>query len=210
MRRPLLLLSLPVVGLSAAMPARAPAQARWELGPYVALYLPTGSFQPAPYYSTALPSDPSDMTALAWGAETRLWLSRHVGLQVQAATSSSLVGGGATPAGILPPTSVHVFAATAQVLYNLHPPAATRAWLSGGGGIVRHGGAAYAPYGSPTQFAGALGAGASFPLYHQLRANTAVTTLWYPFSLRDSTGTRIEHGFQLDALIQVGVSLAWP
>jgi hypothetical protein len=151
-----LTLPLSVLALAVTLTPPAAAQSRWELGPLVAAYIPTGSFQPAPYYSTALPSDPGDMAGVAWGARGKLWFTPRLGLQIQAAVSSTNVGGGPSPAGLLRPTPVRVLALTAQGLYDLHLSPSSRVWISAGGGLIQHGGAAYEPYGSPTNAAGVL------------------------------------------------------
>jgi hypothetical protein len=209
MRSRLLPVTVWVLAFATPVARSVVAQERFEIGPFAALYLPTGSFQPAPYYSTALPTDPSDMSGLALGGQAKLWLSPRVGFQLQAAIVSSTVGGGPTPIGVLSPTQAQVLTLTAQGLYDLRPTPSTRLWLSAGAGLIRHCGAAYSPYGSPTQLAGVLGLGSSLPIYHGLRANLGVTTLWYVFTARDSTSTTVEHGFQLDALLQAGLSWAW-
>jgi hypothetical protein len=147
------------------------------------------------------------MTGLAWGAQGRLWVTRRVGLQLQIASASSSVGGGTTPVGVLTPTPVRVMTGTAQVLFDLHPAGATRLWVSSGVGLVRHGGLAYARYGSPTQATGVLGLGSSIPLHRHLKVSLGLTTLLYSFTLRDSAATAVERGFQVDALAHLG--LVW-
>lgn len=196
-----------VCALTLARPALS--QDRFELGPLLGFYAPAGSFQPAPYYSTALPQAPGDMSALALGAQARLWLAGRVGIQLQGAIASSQVGGGATPGGMSPPYSVHVLTITAQALYNFYPAGRTRLWASGGAGLIRHGGAAYAPYGSPSQVAGVLGVGSALPLTARLNADLGLTTLFYSFNLKDSTATSIQQGFQVDPLVHVGLSWGW-
>jgi hypothetical protein len=190
-------------------PAPAVAQARIEVGPVLGVYLPAGSFQPAPYYSTALPSDPSDMTGLAWGAEGRVWIGPRFGLQLGATVASSRVGGGATPVGVLAPTSVRVLTGSVQALYNLQAGRRTHLWVSGGVGVVRHGGQAYTPYGSPTQLTGVLGVGSSIPLQGQLRLTLGLITQLYSLTVRDSAARPVQRGFQVDAVPRVGIAWAW-
>ena len=185
------------------------AQDRLEIGPLLGLYAPLGSFQPAPYYSTALPTGPGDMSALAVGAQARFWFRGRLGLQLQAAEASSNVGGGNTPGGVSPPSTVHILTGTVQALYNLHPWGRTRLWISGGAGLIRHGGTAYAPYGSPSRAAGVLGLGTSLPLTKHLRGELGLTTLLYSFDLQDSTATSIEHGFQVDPVASLGFTWGW-
>jgi hypothetical protein len=199
-----------VTAAGALVPATA-AQTRFEVEPLVALYAPLGGFKLAPYYTTSLPNSPGDLTGLAWGGQGRLWFTPQVGVQLEVASSASRVGGGNTPGGPVASSAARVLTASVQVLYNpalaAHRP---RVWLSGGVGIVRHGGAVYAPYGAPVQFATALGFGSAIPLRPGLQANLGVTTLLYSIDVSDSAGTSLEHGFQVDPLIHAGLSWGWP
>ena len=188
-----------------------PAQSRIEVGPLLALYAPASHFQPAPYYSTALPNSPSDLTGVAWGGQGRIWFTPRFGLQLQAASASSTVGGGATPGGFFPGTTARVFTASAQGLWApFATPRNVQLWLSAGAGLVRHGGRAYERYGSPVQLATALGFGVSLPFGSHLAANLGVSTLLYNIDVSDSTGTSLEHGLQVDPLFHAGISLRWP
>ena len=49
---------LAIIALVVFVPSRVVSQTRVEGGPLLGLYSPAGSFQPAPYYSTALPNAP--------------------------------------------------------------------------------------------------------------------------------------------------------
>jgi hypothetical protein len=194
--------------IAVAIATPASAQARFEFGPLVAAYSPMSSFEPAAYYSTALPNSPGNLGGTAWGGQARLWLSRRLGVQVQAAEARSSVGGGPTPGGNFAPTGAQVVMASAQGLYR---PALGRIplWLSAGAGVVHHGGVAYSRYGSPTQMTGALGVGSAIPLWGGFRANLGLTTLLYHFDLKDSTGVSLERGFMTDALLSLGVTWSW-
>ena len=197
--------------LVATCPTLVIAQVRLEFGPLAALYAPQGSFQPASYYTTWLPNSPSDLTGLAWGGEARLWFARRLGVQLQAAEAFSSVGGGITPRGPVAAMPARVFTLTTQALYNVYSaPERARVWLSAGAGLVRHGGAAYARYGTPIQVTGVLGLGYATPIRRRLNATLGITTMLYSFDLRDSTGTSLERGFQTDALLHVGLTWGWP
>lgn len=197
--------------LAAVHPTPATAQVRFELGPLLALYAPTGSFQPASYYTTSLPNSPSDLTGLAWGGQARLWLARRLGVQLQVAEAFSSVRGVITPAGPRAATPARILTLTTQALYNVYSaPEKAHVWLSAGAGLVRHGGAAYAPYGAPSQVTGVLGLGSAIPIRHRLNATLGITMMLYSFDLKDSTGTSLERGFQTDALLHVGLSWGWP
>ena len=186
------------------------AQTRVEVGPILGLYAPLGSFGPAVYYSTALPNDPADLSGVAVGGQARWWVTPRVGLQADATVAFSRVGGGPTPIGVLPATAARVFTGSAQVLYSvLVGGDRRRIWVSAGAGVVRHGGAAYRPYGSPIQLAGAFGIGSTFPLGRKLSVLAGATALLYQLNVRDSVGTSLEHGTQFDARLQTGISWTW-
>lgn len=186
----------------------AGTQVGFDVGPLVALYAPTAGFDPA-YYSTALPNAPSDLSGVAWGGEGRLWLGQRFGLQIQAAVAASSVGGGNTPGGPAPATPARVLTATVQALYTVYAkPRTARVWLGVGGGLVRHGGTAYAPYGAPASPSGALGLGSAIPVSRHLSATIGLNTLLYYMDLRDSNRKKLERGFQVDALVHLGLSWA--
>jgi hypothetical protein len=195
----------------AVLVTAAPAQARFDVGPLLALYAPVSDFQPASYYTTSLPNSPGDLTGVGWGGQGRIWFTRRFGVQVHIAWASSTVGGGNTPGGPVPSTPARVFTASAQALYNpSSTPHKVRVWLGVGAGLVRHGGAAYVPYGAPLQVATALGLGSAIPMGEHLNANLGLTTLLYSIDVSDRTGTTLEHGFQVDPLIHAGLSWSWP
>jgi hypothetical protein len=188
----------------------ASAQARVELGPFLAFYTPLSSFELAPYYTTRLPHSPGDLSGAAWGGEARLWLTQRAGLQLQIAAASSTVGGGNTPGGPASSTPARVLTASAQALYTVPPCAHTaRIWIGGGLGVVRHGGAAYAPYRAPTQLATVLGLGSAIPIGRHLNATVGVTTFLYSIDVSDSAGTALEHGAQVDPLVHAGLAWSW-
>src|SRR2546422_4439808 len=51
-----------LAALTVTLAGPAAAQTRLEVGALLGLYAPASSFQPASYYSTALPNSPSDLT----------------------------------------------------------------------------------------------------------------------------------------------------
>ena len=200
-----------LTALTVTLAGPAAAQTRLEVGALLGLYAPASSFQPASYYSTALPNSPSDLAGLAWGGQGRLWLSLRFGMQLQVASASSNVGGGNTPGGPAPATPARVLTTSAQLAYKLLAPAnGAQVWCSAGPGLVRHGGPAYSRYGSPTQFATAFGLGSAVPISSRLSADFGLTTFLYNLDVSDSTGASLEHGFQVDPLLHAGITLHWP
>jgi|SRR5882762_719929 len=202
------LVRIAILALAICVPSRVVSQTRVEGGLLVGLYSPAGTFQPAPYYSTALPNAPSALTGAAMGGQGRIWFSRRLGLQVQVAWASSRVGGGSTPAGTAPSTPASVLTSSVQALFALsHSSQRIQLWLSAGPGLVRHGGEAYARYGSPVQLATTLGFGSAIAMGSHLGVNLGATTFLYNIDVADSAGTSLEHGFQVDPLFHLGLSV---
>ena len=189
------------------LPAAAGAQRGIELGPFVAIYAPVGSYRhEAPYFRAGTPDDPRDNRGLAWGAQGRIWVSRRFGLEVRGAVSSARRVG-YTPAGPRYDTS-RVLSVTAQALYKISPTSAKSAlWLGAGGGGIRHSGSSYAPYGSPTHAVGAFGVGSSVPLGRRIVASLGVTGFGYHFAVSDSAGS-YQRGWQQDLLAHAGVAVS--
>jgi hypothetical protein len=210
-------LLLPAVALAIGIPAIAFAQASVEVGPLVAVYAPVGTFNSPDAFSSSLPTRPSDLAGVAWGAEGRLWLTPRVGFAVQGAVATSRFGGGlaapgcggATPSTCgfgTSPNHARVVTLTAQVLYR-PAPSGFPLQLSAGAGVVRHGGDAYAGLNAPSPVAGVFGLGFDLHIGRWLTATLGVTTLVYALDVRDNFGQRLERGFQIDLLPQV--ALAW-
>jgi len=104
-----------------------------------------------------------------------------------------------------------VVTASAQGLYALlATPRSVKVWLSVGAGLIGHGGEAYARHGSPVQLATVLGVGSAVPLGRHLIANAGINTFLYNIDVSDSTGTALEHGFQVDPVLHAGLSVRWP
>ncbi len=203
----LALVALGVAAAAAGVQSTAEAQAAIEIGPLGSVYAPVGGFDPNAVSSTALPSRPSDLRGLAWGGAARLLLGRRWGVQVVVATAASRFGGGlATPGGfVTSATSARVVALAAQAVYR---PAGAYLplWLGAGLGTVRHGGDAYASYGSPSPLAATLAAGLDARLGRQLTATLGVTSFFYSLDFSDGH-VAINDGRQADLLVYLTV--AW-
>jgi hypothetical protein len=204
-RRVLTLLLVCLIGAGTA-----DAQTRFEAGPVVALYAPRGSFDPVLYYSTALPNSPGDLSGLALGAVGRVWVGGRVGFQLEGSVAFSHVGGGATPVGMASTNSARVFTGSAQVLLRLTPAAGpVRLWLGAGAGVVSYGGDAFASYQGGTEPAGVVGVGSTVPIGPSVDLNLGVSTLLYSLSVRDSVGTEMLSGSQVDLQLRTGVTWHW-
>lgn len=215
--------ALVVVAAVLGVTRDAAAQMKIEVSATLGYYSPMGSFKPAEQSPTFLPSDPGALSGAAFGGELRVWMTSRIGAQVEATTTSTSFRyagpmlDGAPVGGTLPidesvgPSQVRISSATAQLLYQvIGNPASARFWLSAGGAAVRHGGSAYARFGNPVNYGGALGLGSTFHIKGPLSAELGLTTLIYRMNVTDPNEPGLsERGTQVDALIHTGVSYGW-
>lgn len=200
-----------ILACALAIPAAASGQRVFEIGPLVAFYTPLSTYDhTANFFRVGTPERPSDNRGVAWGGDARYWANPRLGVQLQAATSTVEHPPVFTPAATVIVTSTHMSSVTAQAVYALSPASTrNRFWVSAGGGLIRHAGTSYEPYGSPTHAAGALGFGSTIALSHGLGASLGVTSLLYRWDLSDSRGL-YQRGFQTDMLAHAGLTLSLP
>jgi hypothetical protein len=190
------------------------AQTSVDIGPLVGYYRPYGHFDPASVYDTRLPERPDELRGRAWGGAAHLSFGRRLGAEAQASVASSTIPSRITPAGLTRPWDARVLVVTAQAQYDVSPrPRSYHVWLGIGPALVRHGGDAYRSYGSSTSAGGALGVGITAPMGAHLRVAAVATTLLYQFDLKMPPELRLnpgslEHGFQTDALVHIGIRWA--
>lgn len=195
-----------------ATPLVASAQTRLEFGPLLAYYRPLGAFEPASVFSTALPHTPQDLSGIAWGGVARAWFGARIGAEFGGATAGGTIPSQLTPAGPTRPIGTSVGVVTVQGLLTLTgAPTRRQVWVSAGAGIIRHGGDAYARYGTPADAGLALGAGARLPIAARLHATFGVSTLVYmldvpmPPELSRNPGS-LQRGRQVDAFIHLAAT----
>lgn len=198
-----------VCSMMAAGSARA--QFGVELGATIGAYSPMGNFDETSVHSMALPNGPADLGGVALGGELRLWVAPRIGLSFAGSTISSGVGGGSTPNGYFPATHARVSTGAAQLLFRVTGNGGrARAWVSAGGGLVKHGGAAYEQFGTPTNFAGVLGVGSAIRITHGLNAELGITTMLYDLNIPSAAVPHepgvSERGMQTDFLLHTGLS----
>lgn len=203
--------SLLLIPFLALLVAPLRAQTSLDVGPLAGYYRPLGNFTPASVYSTSLPSRPGDLSGGAWGGTAQLAFRGRLGVEAQAAVARSTIPSVITPEGSSHPTGAQVLVVSSQVEYDVSPdPRRYRIWVGAGPAVVRHGGDAYNAYGAPTSAAGALGIGVTAPIGAHVRLAAGATTLLYsltvkmPPELRGNPGS-LEHGFQTDALLHLGI-----
>ena len=187
------------------------AQTSLSVGPYVGYYRPFGHFEPASVYSTNLPPEPQDLAGAAFGGEADAWFGKRFGASIDAAVTRSSIGVTFTPEGPRGPISARVETFVAQALVALPRLPGLNSWISGGFGMVRHTGDAYAGLSSLSQGAGVIGAGSRVDLNNRFSLTAGVTTLWYmlnvpmPPELRLNPGS-LERGRQLDVTFRLAAS----
>jgi hypothetical protein len=186
------------------------AQVQVELGPILGYYRPVGSFQSTSATAVTLPARPRDKAGAALGVAGRVWLGHRFGLEVQVASARSSVPASVPPGGPVGPTPVRVLILSAQGTWTLASGPETRFWVGAGAGAVRHGGAAYAPYGSPTDVAGTFGVGTSVRVHGSVRLVVGVATFLYSLDVQSNAGPTLQHGFQVDPLAHLSLAWSWP
>jgi hypothetical protein len=110
------------------------------------------------------------------------------------------------PSGGSIATSTRVRAVTAQALFRPALPTRAQLWVSAGGGVIRHSGTAYAPYGSPSHHTLALGAGAALPIWRGLSATAGADDLFYDWKIANDLGV-YQTGSESDLVARIGLSL---
>ena len=201
------------VAVAFGFAAPASAQLSGSLVAFVGYYQPLGHFDPASIYSSSLPETPSQLRGAAWGGAGHLSIGRRFGITAQFARTTSRVPEAITPGGPRGPTDAAVTVATVQGQYDVSPPPkAHRVWVNAGPAWVRHGGDAYAPYGSPTSLGAALGLTITVPVASRLQLTADATGVFYVFDVPMPPAFArnpgpLEHGDQRDVLVRFG--LAW-
>jgi hypothetical protein len=196
------------------MPSRA--QTTIEIGPLVGYYRPFGHFDPASVYAASLPTTPSDLRASTWGGTARVSFNRRVGVEGQLSVANSTVPGVNTPAGPREPTRAQLLMVMVQGQYDVSPiPEQFRVLLGAGPALIRHGGDAYAHFGSPVSPGGAIGVGVTLPMVLGLQLTAGASALFYPFDVKmppnvdtpngQASEGSFQHGFQTDALFHLGL-----
>jgi hypothetical protein len=178
---------------------------------FVGYYRPFGRFDPGSVAAAGvLPEEPSDLSAIAWGATGHIVARNRLGFAAQlAATINSRVQSYPTPDGRQHgPTDATVTMGLVQAQFDVSPrPQAYHVWLNAGPGFVRHSGDSYRDFGSPTSLAAAIGATITVPIAEHWQLIADATTLFYAFQLPTPSyliGVNMERGNQRDAMLHVG------
>ncbi len=160
-----------ILALTAAVTAPLSAQRGVDIGPFAGYYLPFGRFDPASVYSSDLPTEPSELRGIAWGADVRLSLHDRLGAEAIVSTAGSTLRGTVSPGnGRLLQSNERVNLAVVEGQYDVAPvPANYHILLSAGPAFIQHTGQGYAQYGSPRSWGGAFGVEFMRPVASQLQ-----------------------------------------
>lgn len=137
------------------------------------------------------------------GGSAQVTFAGRLGIEGAVSTAASTIRGCPCPGGfVLPPTPARVTVATVAGQYDLsNRPARYRLSANVGPALMRHGGAAYGRYGSPTSWGGTAGLELAASIAKHLHVVATVSGVGYSFNLASPP----EHGPQLDATALLGV-----
>ena len=195
--------------LSAALPLRLSAQVRVEFAPQLGVFTAT----------TDLPSDLDVVcgcsatlkqgTSFGLGGRLNLWLTSRLGIEGSVGYSGSRL--------IVRPKSVpiasddaHVLTGSARLLLSLQPGSLPLSFhLSGGAGVVSHGGEAYDGVRGTNDFAVTAGAGFRYPVSETISLRVDVDGYHYTAQFYDNIGHTTPSRSQTDLWILVGFTGRW-
>lgn len=191
-------------------PGATAAQVRFELGPYVGLYVPTASFGSAPFATPIpLPGSSRQATAALVGAKAGVWLGRHIGLAIQWGTASSTVRT-RDEASREMEQPARVSLTAVQLLVPLQVASLGgrgQARLSGGVGQVRRSGEFYEAYDRVKDVAGIVGVGSDFAVAGPAHVTLDIEAYLYSLQLQQPGSSPFDSRFQTDVLARVGLVL---
>lgn len=162
-------------------------------------------------------SRPPSLEGFAWGAKWHMDFDQHFGVTVRFSRSSKQESGFDTenpvPASVAGSTEsrTHAVATILSVLgqYDVsRNPRALRVWLNAGPVLVEHGDEGYL---GSRSLGGAVGSTAALPLTSNLQLTADVSCLLYDLRdpLPEATGGYLDHGFQTDGLVHLGLDWSW-
>ena len=204
--------ALVIAACAMSVASSARAQFSVEIGATIGRYAPLGSFNRTAVYDVSLPRSPGDLGGAALGGELRVWIAPRLGVAFTGSTVSTRLSGVSTPNGYHPPKSARVSAGSAELLFRVTGDGSrARAWVSAGGGLVKHGGDVYERYDDPVNFTGVVGVGSAIRIKGGLNAELGVATMIYNMNISGdklgfAPGELSERGTQVDMLLRTGLS----
>lgn len=186
----------------AVLPALVSAQAI-EIGPSVGYYRPLGGFDAASLNASDLPTRPSQLSGVAWGADLRTAFRNRMGIEATFSTiASTLPPFGNPGSGTAIRTDERVNVLTLEAQYDLGPTqGSSQLLVSAGPAMIQHRGEGYSRYGSPGSWGGGVGLEFVRAMTPQLQIAANLRGLIYAFNLASAP----QHGTQFDGLVALGV-----
>jgi outer membrane protein with beta-barrel domain len=147
-------LTFAVVGALAALPGRADAQ-RLSLRPQIGIYVPT-----ADLVTLSQTGDVAKLQAgPSFGAALGLRFGSHLGIELTGTYVPTTFSQGT--GGSFAKQDAKLFLGNAQVVFHVLPPSSMLSlFVSGGAGVVSHGGVAFTSQAKTSDISGVAGAGA--------------------------------------------------
>jgi len=217
LRRQLIVLALEAAAAFLGVIPRAPAQGigstavprvRFEITPFVGVYLPTASIIDQFTLACGCEVSLKQKTNVAVGGRVADWLNDRVAIEASVEYSGS--GVRATYGGsVSADTSANIVAGSAQLLIGLPPRLLSASfYVSGGVGLVAHGGGGYAGTNGTTRFGGVLGAGTRFNIGRSLAVRAEAEDYVFSATFTDpTTGTGTNARFQNDLVFSLGLAM---
>jgi hypothetical protein len=208
LKRRVIVVALGTAAVSLAITPRSFAQVRFEFTPFVGLYLPTSNV--IDQFSTACSCQLSvkQKTNFAVGGRVAAWVSDRLAVEGSFGYSGSGVTAKAAGFGSAD-TSANIVTGSARLLVGLGPPALnTSFYLSGGLGLVAHGGDAYTGTSGTTRVGAVAGVGARFKVAPSLAVRAELED--YLFSAQFSAtsgGGQTNSKFQNDLVLSLGLAI---
>jgi hypothetical protein len=188
--------------LLAALPTSVLAQGI-EIGPSVGYYRPLREFDPAAVSASDLPSRPSELSGVAWGAEMGAAFRNRIGIEATFSTIASTLPPFGNPGlGTVSRTEERVNILTLEAQYDVAPSqGGSQLLVSAGPTMIQHRGEGYSRYGSPGSWGGVAGLEFVHGVTQHLQLAVNLRGVLYSFNLSSPP----QHGTQLDGLAVISV-----
>ncbi len=208
LKRRVIVLVLGTTAGSLAITPRSSAQVRFEFTPFGGLYLPTSKV--IDQFSTACNCQVSgkQKTNFSLGGRIAAWVSDRLAVEGSFGYSGS--GVSITAAGFgSADTSANILTGSARLLIGLGPRALnTLFYLSGGLGLVAHGGAAYTGASGTTRVGAIAGVGARLKVAPSLAVRAELEDYLYSAQFSASSGGgQTNSKFQNDLVLSLGLAI---
>jgi hypothetical protein len=193
----------------AAIPGPLAGQVRVEFSPQVGVFTAATDLPDDLDASCGCSATLKQATSFALGGRLSLWLTSRLAIEGNVQYSSSRLL--ARPKSItLPSDDAHVLASSARILLSVLPGSLPLSFhLSGGGGVVSHGGKAYDGVRGTNDFGVAAGAGFRFPISETVSLRADVDGYHYTAQFYDNVGHSTPSRSQTDIWISIGLTGAW-